>query len=83
MKWVEDHSGGMVRMGPGTLYTTIQRAETLGLVVESDRRDESGADHSQRRYYDLTPLGVRALTAEVARLGAFVDRARAVLSDGS
>ena len=82
MKWVEDHSGGVVRMGPGTLYTTIQRAETLGLVTESERRSDETA-HAQRRYYDLTPLGLRALTAEVDRLGAFVDRARAALSDGA
>jgi DNA-binding PadR family transcriptional regulator len=82
MKWVEDHSGGVVRMGPGTLYTTIQRAESLGLVVEADPPGDAPS-HAQRRYYDLTPLGLRALTSEVDRLGAFVDRARAALSDGA
>ncbi len=82
MKWVEDHTGGVVRMGPGTLYTTIQRAETLGLVVESRDRPPSDEDQRQRKYYDVTPLGLAALTAEVERLGAFVDRARAALSRG-
>lgn len=82
MKWVEDHTDGVVRMGPGTLYTTIQRAETLGLIVESDDRAPSDEDQRQRRYYDITPLGRAALGAEVDRLGAFVDRARAALSRG-
>lgn len=82
MKWVEDHTDGVVRMGPGTLYTTIQRAETLGLIVESDDRAPSDEDQRQRKYYDLTPLGLSALRSEVERWGAFVDRARTTLSGG-
>lgn len=82
MQWVEAHSGGGIRMGPGTLYTTIQRAETLGLIRESLERGPAEDDHAQRKYYDLTPLGVRALAAEVDRLGVLVDRARAALAKG-
>lgn len=79
-KRVEELSGGVVKMGPGTLYTTIQRAEEQGLILESNVRAPEGEDQSQRRYYELTELGRHALAAEVERLGHFVDHARAALS---
>lgn len=78
-KRVEQLSGGVVKMGPGTLYTTIQRAEEQGLIRESQDRPPEEEDHAQRRYYELTDLGRRALAHEVERLGEFVDQARAAL----
>lgn len=80
---VEELSGGLVRLGPGTLYTTLQKCEHQGLIHESDRRAPPGRDQKQRRYYALTPLGRRVLEAEVARLGSVVDRARAALAAGA
>lgn len=77
---VEALSQGVVRMGPGTLYTTIQRGRELGLIEESDLRPPPDEDHSQRRYYALTPLGRAALEAEVRRLGRVVDFARAAMA---
>lgn len=79
-KRVEALSGGVVKMGPGTLYTTIQRAEEQGLIRESDERPPEAEDQAQRRYYELTELGRAALAAEVERLGAFVEHARAALT---
>lgn len=79
-KRVEELSRGVVKMGPGTLYTTIQRAEEQGLIRESSERPPEDRDQSQRRYYELTDLGRRALVAEVDRLGHFVDEARTALS---
>ena len=79
-KRVEELSGGVVKMGPGTLYTTIQRAEEQGLIRESAERPPEEEDQSQRRYYELTDLGRRALAADVERIGAFVEQARAALS---
>ena len=78
-KRVEALSGGVVKMGPGTLYTSIQRAEELGLIHEAPERPPQEEDQSQRRYYELTELGREALAAEVERLGTFVDHARAAL----
>jgi len=74
---VERLSGGVLRLGPGTLYESIQRLEKNGLIEESPDRPDKPADHSQRRYYRLTPIGSRVLDAEVERLGAVVDYARA------
>jgi DNA-binding PadR family transcriptional regulator len=80
MKRVEALSGGIVKMGPGTLYTTIQRAEDLGFILESEERAPEGEDRSQRRYYEPTPLGRRVLAVEVERLGAFIDHARSAIA---
>ncbi|NNM32749.1 MAG: helix-turn-helix transcriptional regulator [Gemmatimonadetes bacterium] len=80
-KRVEELSGGVVRMGPGTLYTAIQRAEEQGLIEESDERPPEAEDQSQRRYYRVTALGREALLAEVDRLGDFVASARSALSE--
>lgn len=78
-KRVAELSGGVVKMGPGTLYTSIQRAEEQSLIREStDRPPDS--DQPQRRYYELTDFGREALAAEVERLGHFVDVARTALS---
>jgi len=81
-KHVEARSKGIVRMGPGTLYTTIQKAEDAGLIEESDERPSPSEDHAQRRYYDLTVLGRRVLRTEVERIGTLMDAARVSLADG-
>ena len=69
-------SQGRVRMGPGTLYGSIQRVLTGGLIAEAERAPE-GAGEERRRYYALTPLGRRVLEAETARLAALVSLAGA------
>src|SRR5438105_13886947 len=47
-------SEGRFRMGPGTLYTTIQRLLEFSLIEEvSENRDPD----SRRRYYRLTRQG--------------------------
>lgn len=77
---VEELSGGVLRLGPGTLYESIQRLQRDGLIEESPDRPEEGEDHSQRRYYRLTAIGRRVLEAEVARLGEVVEYARTRVS---
>jgi DNA-binding PadR family transcriptional regulator len=63
MKQVEADGGGSLRMGPGTLYGSLQRMTAAGLVRElEDVEDE------RRRYYALTSTGERALETELARL---------------
>jgi DNA-binding PadR family transcriptional regulator len=63
-------SEGRFRMGPGTLYTTIQRLLELSLieevwdVIEGDKRE------SRRRYYRLTRQGRALLDLEINRMGA-------------
>lgn len=52
-----------VSMGPGTLYGTLDRLLAAGLVVETGMSEDE-----RRRYYRVSPLGKRVLTAETARL---------------
>lgn len=67
MKQVERESGGKVKMGPGTLYGSIGRMMTAGLIRESDRRPDSALDDERRIYYAITGAGRKALTAELDR----------------
>ncbi len=79
-KDIERLTEGVLRLGPGTLYESIQRLEKNGLIEESPDRPDEAEDHSQRRYYRLTGLGRQVLAAEVQRLGTVVDYARARIS---
>ena len=66
---VDAATDGQVRMGPGTLYGSIQRMLDSALVEESTpRHREEGAE--RRRYYRLTPLGARVIEAELLRMRA-------------
>jgi DNA-binding PadR family transcriptional regulator len=76
---------GGIRLGPGTLYRTLQRMRVDGLVeeidvdaaaVRADRRAE------RRRSYRITETGLVAVKIEAHRLAAMLssDAARALLS---
>ena len=67
MKQVEAESHGKVKMGPGTLYGSIGRMMTAGLIRESDKRVDPAMDDERRIYYAITGLGRRALEAELDR----------------
>jgi DNA-binding PadR family transcriptional regulator len=67
MKQVERESGGKVKMGPGTLYGSLGRMMTAGLIRESDKKVDPGIDDERRIYYTITGLGRRALEAELDR----------------
>ena len=64
---VADISAGRVRLRAGTLYTALDRLRADGLI-DVDR--EEIVDNRLRRYYRLSPEGVRRLAAEAARLQA-------------
>ena len=65
-------SEGRFRMGPGTLYTTIQRLLEFSLIEELS--DPDGRD-SRRRYYRLTRQGKALLDLEINRMGAVLQLA--------
>ncbi len=76
---VESRTDGVVKMGPGTLYESIQRMVENGLIRESPRRHKD--DTTQRRYYRITSFGRRVLQAEVSRLEQVVEDARSSLQN--
>jgi DNA-binding PadR family transcriptional regulator len=67
MKQVERESQGKVKMGPGTLYGSIGRMMSAGLIRESNKRVDPAMDDERRIYYTLTALGRKALEAELDR----------------
>jgi DNA-binding PadR family transcriptional regulator len=63
-------SDGKFRMGPGTLYTTIQRLLELELLEEVSGSGDAEGHESRRRYYRLTWQGRALLDREISRLEA-------------
>lgn len=76
MRQVEDDSQGAVRLGPGTLYTAIQRLLEYGFIREVESRVDPDLDDSRRKYYRLTARGRAAAAAEAERLASLVKLAR-------
>jgi DNA-binding PadR family transcriptional regulator len=70
MQQVKADSRGAVKMGPGTLYGSLDRMIAAGLVAESNTQDP------RRTYYELTGLGQTALKAESDRLSTLSALAR-------
>src|SRR5207253_11504701 len=68
MQEVARRSGGVVRLGPGTLYGAISRLLDDGLIEESAERPEPEMDDTRRRYYRLTKRGSQVLASETERL---------------
>lgn len=67
-------SDGKFRMGPGTLYTTLQRLLDLGLIEEVEKKHSS--EDSRRRYYRLAGRAKSLLQDELARIDSVVRLAR-------
>lgn len=74
LKDVRRQSEGRVKLGPGTIYGTLQRLMELGWVEETDA---PATVDERRKYYRLTRAGRDAVKAEVDRLEALVRAARA------
>jgi DNA-binding PadR family transcriptional regulator len=70
MQQVKEDSGDTVKMGPGTLYGSLDRMIEVGLVAKGDTRDP------RRIYYRLTALGQATLRAETERLSRVARVAR-------
>lgn len=77
MRHVSESTGGGIRLGPGTLYGTIKRLLKLQWIEESDERPDPELDDERRRYYRITPLGLRFTRAEAARYARVVRVAQA------
>jgi len=74
---VAARTGGQVKLGPGTLYRSVQRMLEEGLIVEIQQRPAPELDDERRRYYRITPFGAQVARAETRRLQNLVKLARA------
>ena len=77
---IEETTRGQVRMGPGTLYGSIQRMLASAVIEEAPARrratDANENDDARRRYYRMTAFGRRVLEFDLDRLNAVVQLAR-------
>jgi DNA-binding PadR family transcriptional regulator len=71
MKEAAEPEGGAIKMGPGTLYGTIDRMIRDRLIEETGFTD----DH-RRRYYRITDLGHKIFSAELSRISNIVRATR-------
>jgi DNA-binding PadR family transcriptional regulator len=76
MQEVEGLSRRRFRMGPGTLYRSIQRMVAAKLLEEVEEEDGTTGDE-RRRYYRLTTLGVSIAGEESSRLQVLLRAAKA------
>jgi DNA-binding PadR family transcriptional regulator len=76
MQDVEQFTGGELRLGPGTLYRSIQRMLVDGLIEELAMALHDESDDDRRRHYRLTRKGLEIAQREARRLAALVDVAR-------
>lgn len=82
MRRVGELSDGVVKMGPGTLYGTLNRLVDDGLIIETTGR-VAHTESERRRYYELTPDGRAVALAELARLQTLVYRVAGHLAGGA
>jgi DNA-binding PadR family transcriptional regulator len=84
MRQVADQTGGRMRLGPGTLYSSIQSLLEAKLIEELDSREDSSLNNERRRYYRLTSVGRKLARAEAGRLADLlrVARAKKILRGG-
>jgi DNA-binding PadR family transcriptional regulator len=77
MRQVAEQTGGRMRLGPGTLYSSIQTLLEENCIEEIDLREDAKLGPERRRYYRLTPAGRKLARAEAERLGDLLRVARA------
>jgi DNA-binding PadR family transcriptional regulator len=76
MKEVESQTEGRIKMGPGTLYGSIKRMLSAGLIQETANRPDPELDNERRRFYRLTGVGEKALRTESTRMEKAVTAAK-------
>jgi len=77
MQDVAARTGGAVQLSAGTLYSSIRRMLEQGLIEELTKSPDPSSTDERRRYYRLARFGRRVAAAEVTRLNALVQQARA------
>jgi DNA-binding PadR family transcriptional regulator len=77
MRQIAEQTGGRLRLGPGTLYSSIQSLLEEKFIEEVDQREDAKLGDERRRYYRLTAAGRKLARAEAERLADLLRVARA------
>jgi DNA-binding PadR family transcriptional regulator len=76
MRQVAEQTNGRIRLGPGTLYSSIQTLLEEHLIEEVGPREDATTEHERRRYYRLTIAGRKLAISEANRLADVLRLAR-------
>jgi DNA-binding PadR family transcriptional regulator len=76
MRQVAEQTDGRMRLGPGTLYSSIQSLLEKGFIAELDPREDVKLGQERRRYYRLTSAGRKLARSEAERLADLLRVAR-------
>lgn len=77
MRQVAEQTGGRMRVGPGTLYSSIQTLLEEKLIDEVGVKEDAKLGAERRRYYRLTAAGRKLARSEAERLAGLLRVARA------
>jgi DNA-binding PadR family transcriptional regulator len=77
MRQVEQQTDGRVRLGPGTLYSSIKTLLEARLIEELTERPDAELGMERRRYYHLTSAGLKLARSEAKKLADLLRVARA------
>ena len=77
MRQVEEQTGGRTRLGPGTLYSSIQALLEAKFIEEVSPLDDAEPNQDRRRVYRLTSAGRKLARSEADKLADVLRVARA------
>lgn len=77
MRQVANQTDGRLRLGPGTLYSSIQSLLEENFIEELDLGENTKLGQERRRYYRLTSTGRKLARSEAERLAGLLRVARA------
>ncbi len=77
LRWIEQVTENRLQIEEGALYPALHRLEHRGWVDATWRLTEN---NRKAKFYRLTPLGRRQLTAEVSRWQRYTEAVGMVLS---
>lgn len=75
VKRIEAREGERMTIYPANLYRRLRDMRARGVLADAEA--PAGARDGRRRYFELTPLGVRVAREEALRLDELVVDARA------
>lgn len=77
MRQVAEQTNGRMRLGPGTLYTSVRTLLEAQLIEEVGSEEDAKLGGERRRYYRITPAGRKLARSEAERLADLLRVARA------
>ena len=77
MRQIAEQTGDRMRLGPGTLYSSIQSLLEEKLIEEIGPGEDAKLGQERRRYYRRTGAGRRVARSEAERMADLLRVARA------